>query len=38
MNMKIVKNKQLWSEVIKFTVTILTALLGALGVASCARG
>lgn len=29
------KNKQTWSEIIKFLVTVLTAVLGSLGVASC---
>lgn len=26
-----IKNKQTWNEVIKFVVTVLTALLGAMG-------
>ena len=30
-----IKNKQTWNEVIKFVVTVLTALLGAMGVSSC---
>ena len=29
------KNKQTWNEIIKFVVTVLTALLGAMGVSSC---
>lgn len=30
-----IKNKQTWNEIIKFVVTVLTALLGAMGVSSC---
>ena len=30
-----IKNKQTWNEVIKFVVTVLTALSGAMGVSSC---
>lgn len=28
------KNKQKWNEILKFAVTVLTALLGALGVSA----
>lgn len=30
-----IKNKQTWNEFIKFVETVLTALLGAMGVSSC---
>ena len=30
-----IKNKQTWNEIIKFAVTVLTALLDAMGVSSC---
>ena len=30
-----VKNKQTWNEIIKFLITVLTAVLGSMGVASC---
>ena len=29
-----IKNKQTWNDVIKFVVTVLTALVGAIGVSS----
>ncbi len=29
-----VKNKQTWNEIIKFLITVLTAVLGSMGVAS----
>lgn len=29
------KTKQTWGEILKFVVTVLTALLGALGISSC---
>jgi len=29
------KTKQTWNEVIKFLITVLTAVLGSMGVASC---
>lgn len=29
------KSKQTWNEVIKFLITVLTAVLGSLGVTSC---
>lgn len=28
------KNKQKWNEILKFAVTVLTALLGALGISA----
>ena len=29
------KTKQTWNEVIKFLITVLTAVLGSMGLASC---
>ena len=29
------KTRQTWGEVLKFVVTVMTAILGALGVSSC---
>ena len=31
------KTKQTWSEILKFVVTVRTAVLGALGISSCSR-
>lgn len=31
------KTKQTWSEILKFVVTVMTAVLGALGLSSCSR-
>lgn len=31
------KTKQTWSEILKFVVTVTTAVLGALGISSCSR-
>lgn len=32
-----IKTKQAWAEILKFIVTVMTAVLGALGISSCSR-